>query len=191
MRFFLYRFLVLFHPSLDIIIQFWASVFVCFSYSWYSMVNIIRSVLCLGQSCGSILFNKGTNHGNFVYLMVLMTLWLTTYSLVVNKRNSRLTALFIILMVLILMCLKTKSLLLFYVYFEARILPITLILYLYGYQPEKLQASLFLLLYTVARRLPLLLVILLGVPDITSYSFLALPITLAFIVKSPIYLLHT
>ena len=155
------------------------------------MVNIIRSVLCLGQSCGSILFNKGTNHGNFVYLMVLMTLWLTTYSLVVNKRNSRLTALFIILMVLILMCLKTKSLLLFYVYFEARILPITLILYLYGYQPEKLQASLFLLLYTVARRLPLLLVILLGVPDITSYSFLALPITLAFIVKSPIYLLHT
>ena len=89
------------------------------------------------------------------------------------------------------MCLKTKSLLLFYVYFEASVLPITLILYLYGYQPEKLQASIFLLLYTVARSLPLLLVILLGVPDITSYSFLALPLTLAFIVKSPMYLLHT
>ena len=89
------------------------------------------------------------------------------------------------------MCLKTKSLLLFYVYFEASVIPITLILYLYGYQPEKLQALIFLLLYTVARRLPLLLVILFGVPDITSYSLLALPITLAFIVKSPMYLFHT
>ena len=123
--------------------------------------------------------------------MFLITLWLTTHALVVNKRNSRISTLFILLLISVLLCLKTKSLLLFYVFFEASVLPITLILFLYGYQPEKLQASIFLLLYTVTRSLPLLIVILLGPPERTSLAFLALPITLAFIVKSPMYLFHT
>ena len=62
----------------------------------------------------------------------------------------------------VLMAIKTKSLLLFYVFFEFRIVPITLILFLFGYQPEKLQASLFLLLYTVVGSIPLLLFIVVG-----------------------------
>jgi len=99
--------------------------------------------------------------------------------------------LFVLLIVVVICCLKTKSLILFYVFFEMRILPVALIIYLYGYQPEKLQATLFLILYTVGRSLPLLLAILIRSFDLTASTFIALPVTLAFIVKTPIYLLHT
>lgn len=91
---------------------------------------------------------------------------------------------------IVILAVKTKSLLLFYVLFESRIVPIAMIVYLYGYQPEKLQASLFLLLYTVAGSLPLLLFIIMG-NFIIIGSLISIPITLGFIIKTPMYLLHS
>ena len=89
------------------------------------------------------------------------------------------------------MALKTKSLLLFYIFFEASVIPITLILFIYGYQPEKLQATLYLILYTITRSLPLLIYIIIWHFQLMSSSFQSIPITLAFIVKTPLYLIHT
>ena len=45
----------------------------------------------------------------------------------------------------------------FYILFELSLPPTLLMLLLYGYQPEKLQARQYLLLYTVLASLPLLL----------------------------------
>ena len=44
----------------------------------------------------------------------------------------------------------------FYILFERSLLPTLLIILLFGYQPEKLQAGQYLLLYTVLASLPLL-----------------------------------
>lgn len=92
----------------------------------------------------------------------------------------------------VVLSIKTKSLILFYLFFELRVLPITLIVFFYGYQPEKLRASLFLLLYTVTGSLPLLWMIVSDhVPmGIVCGSLLAFPITLCFMIKTPMYLLH-
>merc|ERR1711872_289361 len=46
----------------------------------------------------------------------------------------------------------------FYILFELRLIPTLFIVFLYGYQPEKLQASMYLLLYTVLSSLPLLII---------------------------------
>ena len=74
-------------------------------------------------------------------------------------------------------------------------LPTLLIILLYGYQPEKLQAGQYLLLYTVLASLPLLLTLLamsqyLGWLAPVAYSFAAISLTLGFIVKRPLYLVH-
>jgi len=90
----------------------------------------------------------------------------------------------------VLLSLKTKTLLLFYAFFEFSIVPITMIVFQYGYQPEKLQASISLLLYTVVGRLPLLLFIILFHTWGYTRTLLAIPITLAFMIKTPLYLLH-
>lgn len=48
----------------------------------------------------------------------------------------------------------------FYILFEMSLLPTLFIVLLFGYQPEKLQAGQYLLLYTVLASLPLLLSLL-------------------------------
>lgn len=100
------------------------------------------------------------------------------------------TILYYILSIIIILSMKTKSLLLFYIFFEMSVIPITIVVFFYGYQPEKLQASYALLIYTVVSSLPLLLYILYLPLIFISGSLLTVPITLVFMVKSPIYLLH-
>jgi len=54
----------------------------------------------------------------------------------------------------------SASALSFYILFEMSLLPTLLIVLLFGYQPEKLRAGQYLLLYTVLASLPLLLSLL-------------------------------
>lgn len=86
--------------------------------------------------------------------------------------------------------------------FEATLIPIFLLIIGWGYQPERVQASLYLLFYTLLASLPLLLglfyvqskvnsldfCILLGLREVGGMVFLSLIV--AFLVKIPIYLVH-
>ena len=157
------------------------------------MFNVINNSLAFFHiRGGGLILNKTGKYVNFVYLLTLLTIWILSYTTMVQKSCSgTMRLLNVLLTVRVLIAIKTKALLLFYVFFEFRVIPITLIIFLYGYQPEKIQASLALLIYTAARGLPLLLYII--VCDITyTYSIIAsLPITLGFIVKTPMYVLHT
>lgn len=51
----------------------------------------------------------------------------------------------------------SSDLFLFYIFFESSLIPIFLIIIGWGYQPERIRASLYLLFYTLAASLPLLL----------------------------------
>ena len=146
--------------------------------------------LCWG---GGLLINKGILRlRNFILLLCLLSIWLVVYSAIVNKSSRGLYALLNVLVYsCVMFSIKTKSLVLFYIFFEFSIIPITLIVFLYGYQPEKLQAASSLLLYTVVRSLPLLLYILNGNITLFTSSFLTIPITLSFLIKTPIYFFHT
>jgi NADH-ubiquinone oxidoreductase chain 4 len=48
----------------------------------------------------------------------------------------------------------------FYFIFEASLIPILFIILGWGYQPERLQAGIYIIIYTVAASLPLLLAIM-------------------------------
>jgi len=48
----------------------------------------------------------------------------------------------------------------FYIFFEIALIPTVLLVLFYGYQPEKLQSSMYLLVYTVTASLPLLVLFL-------------------------------
>lgn len=157
------------------------------------MINITNSILGLAIAYGGcMLLNKSSPYENFVYLLTLLTLWLLINTVYVNKCFIGILCLLnVILTTCVCMTFKTKSLLIFYIFFELRIVPITLIVFLYGYQPEKLQSSIALLLYTVVRRLPLLLFIIFNELTILKSAVKTIPVTLRFMVKTPMYLLHT
>ena len=94
----------------------------------------------------------------------------------------------------VFMCRRSIS---FYILFELSLLPTLGIVLLYGYQPEKLAAGGYLLLYTALRSLPLLLVLLRLPPyfprwpsGLVDGGAVALALTAAFIVKRPMYTVH-
>ena len=51
---------------------------------------------------------------------------------------------------------RRVSLLSFYVFFESRLIPTLFLILGWGYQPERVQASIYLLFYTLLASLPLL-----------------------------------
>ena len=150
------------------------------------MLNILHLRLSsVGRGC--LMINKGF-YNNFIWLITLLTLWLLIHTLMINGSPSYIL-LNVLLRGIIILAIKTKSLLLFYIFFEARVIPITIIIFMFGYQPEKIQASLFLLLYTVGGSLPLLIFLIFREIHLCSTT-IAIPITIAFMVKTPIYRLH-
>ena len=130
-------------------------------------------------------------------LLTVLTLWVFQQIYIINRiylgRLFHLVCLALLLTCIrFFLCNKTLT---FYILFELRLIPTLFIVFLYGYQPEKLQASMYLLLYTVLSSLPLLIIFI----NSSSYLFFFLPtssywfgllITLGFIVKTPIYLVH-
>jgi len=89
----------------------------------------------------------------------------------------------------------TNSLLLFFITFEISMLPVRLLILFFGYQPEKLNAVVFLLSYTVVCSLPLFYFCLssstlLGISLAGLGHFSGLLLTSAFIAKLPMYSLH-
>nr|AIM46921.1 NADH dehydrogenase subunit 4 [Lepidothrix coronata] len=108
----------------------------------------------------------------------------------------------------IIMAFSASELMLFYITFEATLIPTLILITRWGSQPERLSAGIYLLFYTLISSLPLLVVILYlhtqtGTMHITmmklSHSSLtnswtglmsSLALLLAFMVKAPLYGLH-
>jgi len=152
------------------------------------MVNICRFVSILGLSWGGLLVNKNSLN-NCVYLLTLLCLFLTVHVFIENKGGGLISILFVLANTRVLLAFKTKRLLIFYMCFEFSLIPTVLIIFIYGYQPEKLQASFALLLYTVTRRLPLLFYILHFDIKIAR-RMVTLWASLSFIIKTPLFIFH-
>lgn len=103
-----------------------------------------------------------------------------------------------IILLILIMAFTANNTLLFYIFFEAVLIPTLFLITLNGSAPERLQAGIYLLLYTIFGSLPLLLSLLLTK---NSHAFIIsftnpIPIQytifliLAFIIKLPIYFSH-
>nr|YP_009421677.1 NADH dehydrogenase subunit 4 [Halcyon smyrnensis]ANO44443.1 NADH dehydrogenase subunit 4 [Halcyon smyrnensis]ASS35114.1 NADH dehydrogenase subunit 4 [Halcyon smyrnensis] len=108
----------------------------------------------------------------------------------------------------IILAFSTTELMLFYIAFEATLIPTLILITRWGNQPERLSAGIYLLFYTLISSLPLLVAILhlhgqmgtlnlpmlkLTHPTLTnSWANLMcnLALLLAFMVKAPLYGLH-
>nr|YP_009241246.1 NADH dehydrogenase subunit 4 [Pomatorhinus ruficollis]AMK97259.1 NADH dehydrogenase subunit 4 [Pomatorhinus ruficollis] len=108
----------------------------------------------------------------------------------------------------ILLAFSASELMLFYIAFEATLIPTLILITRWGSQPERLNAGIYLLFYTLASSLPLLVAILhlhnqigtlyfpmlkLFHPPLTaSWTGLlsSLALLIAFMVKAPLYGLH-
>jgi len=142
------------------------------------------------------------------YGLVLLTLWICGLILIasekVKKFNNNSNWFIFMIMVLLVILFLTFScinLFMFYLFFESRLIPTFFLILGWGYQPERLQARVYLLFYTFFASLPLLLGILfcqvyLGSVNYyflykdVSLNLLYFCLILAFFVKMPIFFVH-
>lgn len=97
-----------------------------------------------------------------------------------------------------------ENLFYFYLFFEVVLIPIFLIIFIWGNQPERLRRRIYIFLYTLFGSLPLLLIILyllkynrlsflywfIGVDKIEVSFWVFFVLNIAFLVKFPIYGFH-
>ena len=143
------------------------------------------------------------------FFLITLTAWLRVLIIIIRVKIFKSSAFFNLLIILFLrlaLRFSVASLFLFYLFFEWSLLPIFLIILGWGYQPERLRASLLLFFYTLFASLPLLLVLLYWrqIAFITGFKDAVLILTqrgvrfvilrfitiLAFVVKFPIYFVH-
>nr|QXG19007.1 NADH dehydrogenase subunit 4 [Chymomyza costata] len=143
------------------------------------------------------------------YGLILLSLWICSLMLMasesVNKYNNfkKLFILNILLLLLLLiLTFSSMSLFMFYLFFESSLIPTLLLILGWGYQPERLQAGIYLLFYTLLVSLPMLIGIFYLMNQMNTMNFylmnnylfnfdiLYFCMVLAFFVKMPMFLVH-
>nr|WGO58089.1 NADH dehydrogenase subunit 4 [Rhabdoblatta orlovi] len=142
------------------------------------------------------------------YGLILLSMWIcvlmiTASSSIYYYKYFDNFFLFMIIMLLILLICTFSSLNLFsfYLFFESSLIPTLFLILGWGYQPERLQAGIYLLFYTLLASLPMLVgVMYLYEENFLSFSlmmgncsvsiFFYLSMIVAFLVKMPMFMVH-
>lgn len=143
--------------------------------------------------------------------LIILSLWITALILLARYKILHLknmpkifSIICLILLITLIFSFSASSILIFYISFEASLIPTMLLIIIWGYQPERLQARVYLIIYTITASLPLLIIILkiyheskhlnISIADqlqiTNNSSLLWLIIILAFIVKLPLFSVH-
>nr|YP_009231975.1 NADH dehydrogenase subunit 4 [Bolma rugosa]AMA07323.1 NADH dehydrogenase subunit 4 [Bolma rugosa] len=101
--------------------------------------------------------------------LVILTWWISmlmvmaSQSGVKNKNNKSIMFTMCICMLnfILIMTFFSCDIIWFYIFFEASLIPTLILILGWGYQPERLQAGMYMMLYTITASLPLLALILL------------------------------
>nr|UFZ13107.1 NADH dehydrogenase subunit 4 [Protohermes spectabilis] len=108
----------------------------------------------------------------------------------------------IVLMMMLICSFSSMNLFMFYLFFESSLIPVLFLVLGWGYQPERLQAGMYLLFYTLFASLPMLISIFYiynseGTLNFLLFNFFNyynklfyLSMVFVFLVKMPMFLVH-
>nr|YP_009110193.1 NADH dehydrogenase subunit 4 [Mycalesis mineus]AIW64913.1 NADH dehydrogenase subunit 4 [Mycalesis mineus] len=143
------------------------------------------------------------------YGLILLSIWISYLMIMaseklmkVNFYKSFFLLNILLLLLLLYLTFSVVNLFLFYLFFEGSLIPTLMLIMGWGYQPERIQAGLYLLFYTLFASLPLLLGIFYIYSEMNcmmmyflkfysyDYMFLYVSLIMAFLVKMPMYFVH-
>nr|YP_010024756.1 NADH dehydrogenase subunit 4 [Abraximorpha davidii]QOQ35036.1 NADH dehydrogenase subunit 4 [Abraximorpha davidii]UJV31493.1 NADH dehydrogenase subunit 4 [Abraximorpha davidii] len=158
------------------------------------------------------------NYSNLSYMMgcdiisfglILLSIWICSLMIMASEKLYKYKYFvkffllnIIFLMLMLYLTFSMMDLFMFYMYFEGSLIPTLMLIVGWGYQPERIQAGLYLLFYTLFVSLPLLIGIFyifnsmnsLKIYFLKFYDYnmylLYFSMILAFLVKMPMYFVH-
>nr|AVT43692.1 NADH dehydrogenase subunit 4 [Agathymus micheneri]AVT43716.1 NADH dehydrogenase subunit 4 [Agathymus micheneri] len=190
-------------------------IFLCFKKNMFWMVQMCMFMLFfffLNLTMNIL------NYCNLSYMMgcdmvsyglILLSIWICSLMMMASEKlykyNFYLNFFMVNIILLLLMLYMTFSsmnLFMFYMFFEGSLIPTLLLILGWGYQPERLQAGMYLLFYTLFVSLPLLMGVFFIFSEMNSMMIyflkfydlnlyiLYFSMVLAFLVKMPMYFFH-
>nr|YP_010526981.1 NADH dehydrogenase subunit 4 [Ambulyx schauffelbergeri]UXR12318.1 NADH dehydrogenase subunit 4 [Ambulyx schauffelbergeri] len=187
----------------------------CFMSNMFWMVQMLLLLLMF------LFMNFFINYMNFNNLsymfscdlisfgLILLSIWICSLMIMSSENLFKikyyinfflLNILF--LLILLFLTFSVMNLFMFYLFFEGSLIPTLLLIIGWGYQPERIQAGMYLMFYTLFVSLPLLIGIFYLYNEIYSmmiyflkfinmnFILLYFCMILAFLVKMPMYFVH-
>nr|YP_010937289.1 NADH dehydrogenase subunit 4 [Ixodes ornithorhynchi]WKW95246.1 NADH dehydrogenase subunit 4 [Ixodes ornithorhynchi]WKW95259.1 NADH dehydrogenase subunit 4 [Ixodes ornithorhynchi] len=157
---------------------------------------------------GSFMYDNMILGGDLMsFCLMMLTIWVIYLMMMSSFLNSlfenKMFMLYLVMMMFFLfMCFFSLSLLMFYFFFESVLFPIIMIIFNWGNQPERLQAGIYMFLYTLFGSYPLLTLMLFFGEDSLNYFYLYMMsvniqvgyffyfMILGFLVKVPMFFVH-
>lgn len=135
-------------------------------------------------------------HLSLLILSILFFVSLLISSLLVHSHSSLVSFFFFSTILVSAVFFSTNSLLVLFVCYESSLFPVVLLVLYFGYQPEKIAASLYLLVYLILFSLPLFFFVVNRQGSVLSCccqlgGFTSFAVSASFIAKSPLYTLHS
>nr|YP_009433961.1 NADH dehydrogenase subunit 4 [Prosopocoilus confucius]ANY60164.1 NADH dehydrogenase subunit 4 [Prosopocoilus confucius] len=142
------------------------------------------------------------------YMMILLSLWICSLMIMASSgiyRSEYFSGLFMFTLLMLLISLyctfASMNLFVFYMFFEFSLIPTLVLIIGWGYQPERIQAGVYLLFYTLVASLPMMVSIFYfysmnGSLDFffffydVGFFMFYLCMTMVFLVKMPMYFVH-
>nr|QTC30723.1 NADH dehydrogenase subunit 4 [Psyttalia humilis] len=176
--------------------------FMLFNFMMISTLLYLLNIFFLNYYWLMINYMFGADY--ISYSLMLLTMWILNLSIYLNKTSKKFSYIFIFLLLNILMTFISLNLMIFYIFFETSLIPIILIIMGWGYQIDRIQASMYMFFYTLFGSLPLLIIILLiyqeknslmmNIMNIMNLNYKSMYffifMNMAFIIKMPMYLFH-
>nr|YP_009512538.1 NADH dehydrogenase subunit 4 [Parum colligata]AXJ93092.1 NADH dehydrogenase subunit 4 [Parum colligata]WMQ52830.1 NADH dehydrogenase subunit 4 [Callambulyx tatarinovii] len=173
-------------------------LFLMFMFMNLSMNFMNYSNLSYMYSCDMITFG-----------LILLSIWICVLMIMSSENLFKLNYYInffllniMFLLILLFLTFSVMNLFLFYLFFEGSLIPTLLLIVGWGYQPERIQAGMYLMFYTLFASLPLLMGLFYLYSEINSmmiyflkffnmnYILLYLSMVMAFLVKMPMYFVH-
>nr|YP_010983462.1 NADH dehydrogenase subunit 4 [Euprotomus aratrum]WOK41629.1 NADH dehydrogenase subunit 4 [Euprotomus aratrum] len=193
--------------------------------SWYvkmwalALISVISFLHLFSTNWSYEMTNSFLNQDSMAAVLISLTLWISMMMLLASQNSikmvknsaSQFTNMVLLLNAILIVAFYSNSIMIFYFFFEASLIPTLLLILGWGYQPERLQAGMYMMIYTVAASLPLLLTILWNINSSSCSSMLmtsnlrlssnfinmtwgsnllTLLIFTAFLVKLPMFTVH-
>nr|YP_009183783.1 NADH dehydrogenase subunit 4 [Limonius californicus]ALN96477.1 NADH dehydrogenase subunit 4 [Limonius californicus] len=142
------------------------------------------------------------------YFMILLSIWICALMLMASEKLNKEKYFFeffllvlIFLLLALFMTFSSMNLFVFYLFFEISLIPTLLLILGWGYQPERIQAGLYMFFYTLFASLPMMVAIFYFYEKFNSLDFfflndyfdsflLYLCMTFVFLVKIPMFFVH-
>nr|ARO35462.1 NADH dehydrogenase subunit 4 [Photinus pyralis] len=184
----------------------------CFLKNYFMIIMFMYMVLFLLFFFKMSLFNFFSSLSFFLgldfisFYMILLSFWITLLMMMASKKASTqfysglFSFVILLLMISLYLTFSSINIFIFYLFFEISLIPTLMLILGWGYQPERIQAGMYMFMYTLLGSLPMMISLFYFYDsmnslefvflDLAKSSYIYLCVIFVFLVKFPMYFVH-